>query len=643
MSKSNVRVRLLQLVMVVGFVLLVARAGQIQILRGSHYRQQVASDRMERVELPAPRGTIYDRYGQELALTRPIYRVDLTYREFENLSDDLPTVAGALGVPIGHVRQQGRQQYRYLHGPFFHDQVEPIRGMSGVHLREESQRLHPNPSLARALLGRPELDSVRVATGLERVLDSLLAGVPGQAVVINDQLGSRQVQSPSRLDAFPEPGHDVYLTIDVGLQDIVERTLDEAIERYEADAADILVMDPRTGELLALASRRASGGAPPDVFTHAFEPGSTAKIFAAAGLLVHDLVQPEDSVWGENGEWAIGRRVIHDHEPEDWMRLPDVIRRSSNIGIAKLAARMDREQQYRILRDFGFGYPTTVDFPVESAGRLRHPRDWSGTSNASLAIGYEFAVTMLQLAQAYAAVANDGILLRPQLIREVRKGDRVVFRSTSEPVRQVVSPEIAAQLRSMLKGVVLEGGTGETAALTSFEIGGKTGTARRASPSGYIPGSYRASFAAMLPVDDPQLVVIVKLDDPKDYYARQSAAPLTRAVLAGMLSARSPFLDFARTNVTSDAPDPEPAVGRGSTPYVVRLPLQAARHRPDSSVVPDLIGRTFREAARQLHALGLRVAIEGSGSVTAVDPAPGSRVGSGEVITLIGRDVASSP
>jgi cell division protein FtsI (penicillin-binding protein 3) len=438
---------------------------------------------------------------------------------------------------------------------------------------------------------------------------------------------------------MPVAGHDVFLTIDARAQEIAEWLLQEGVEEYEASGGDVVVLDPRTGEILAVASIDARGRSTADAFSGQFEPGSTAKLFVAAALLEHGLASEGDSVWAEEGLFRLGGRTIHDEHPSGWLTLAGVIERSSNIGIVKFAERLSPEQQFGMLRGFGLGSPTGVEHPAESGGTLWKPHQWSGTTPASLAMGYEVAVTALQLAQAYAAIANDGVMVRPTLIREVRSPDgRTVYRHVPEPVRRVVAPEVARALRAMLHGVVYRGGTAENAALTSYELAGKTGTARRAGPGGYVPGAYYANFAALFPAHDPQLVMVVKLVDPEGGYARLSAAPLTRAMVEQLLAARSGVLDRSRLALAEPEEDAEAAIAAGTVPYVVEWPVAEVPDTLSPRRVPNVVGRSLREAARRLHAAGLRVRVEGWGVVESVEPRPGTTVEPGTLITVRARE-----
>jgi cell division protein FtsI (penicillin-binding protein 3) len=488
------------------------------------------------------------------------------------------------------------------------------------------------------VIGRPA-EGGRPATGLERELDSLLAGTPGQAVVIKDGRG-RELESPGRLHQFPVPGHDVVLTLDATLQDIAEAALAEAIDRLRAVGGDVVMLDPRTGEILALTSRTARGASTTSAFTSVFEPGSTAKVFAAAALLEDDLVAPGDSVFGERGTWVMAHRTIHDDHPQDmpaWMTLADAIAVSSNIGTVKFAQRLSPPQQYRMLRAFGIGAATSVEFPAESRGRLPRPDGWSGTTPQSLAIGYELSVTPLQLAQAYAVIANGGVLLRPVLVKEVRDPhQRVVYAHRAEPVRRVVRAEVARDLSAMLRGVVAEGGTGASAGLRTYELAGKTGTARRMGPRGYERGQHTAVFAALFPADAPQLVTVVKLDAPQGSYAAVTAAPLTRRMLEQALAARSEGLDRAQMARETAAPPSGARAGPGGRRprYVVSWPVVPVADSAVARRVPDVRGLPLREAVGRLHRVGFQVRTVGLGAVVGTTPAAGDSVTLGTVVTV---------
>ncbi len=641
MAKPLVRLRVVEIGVGVALLALVLRAAQVQLLEGARYAAAAKAQRTEHVVLEARRGTLFDRHGLGLALTQETYHVGVAPNELRDPPRDAATIARRLRLAPRDVDRGLHRRYAWFAGPFTTLDVQPLRSMRGIHLEPVRRRFYPSPEFARAVIGRVGEDGRGGGGGgggLERLLDSLLAGTPGAAVVLKDREG-REYESPARVIADPVPGNDVVLTLDAELQEIAQRALDDAIDNMEADGGDVVMLDPATGEILAAASRRADGSMRPSAFTETFEPGSLAKIFAAAALITFNRVRPGEHVSGEGGRYRLPDRVVTDEHPLPSLTLADAIRVSSNIALVKFSSRLHPDEQYGVLRAFGFGAPTGVEFPAESPGRLRPPREWSRPSSASLAIGYELAVTPIQLAAAYGAIANAGVLLEPTLIREIRAPDgAVLYRHHAEPVRRVVRSEVAAKLRDLLRGVVEAGGTAERAALANFQLAAKTGTARRVVGGRYAAGQYTASFAALFPADEPQLVVVMKIDNPQrgSYFAAQTAAPVTRSMLEQALAARTVALDRARlSNVaaTADrAPLDEPD---GVVPYVVQWPYlpDTVAAQPDR-IVPNVTGRPLREAARTLHGRGFHVVVKGWGVVHHTWPAAGEHAATGSTVTV---------
>src|SRR6058998_3649167 len=636
MAKPAVRLRVVEHGVFVALALLAVRAAQVQLLEGRRWAEEAQAQRTERIVLQAPRGTLSDRHGTPLALTQETYHVGVAPNELRDPVKDGAVIARQLGLSARAWQQALRRRYAYFAGPFSALEVQPLRSTRGVHLEAVVNRFYPAPQLARATIGRVGDDGYG-ASGMEKTLDSLLAGRPGSAVVLKDRAG-REYESPARVIAQPVAGHDVVLTLDAELQEIAQRALDDALRRMDADGGDVVMLDPATGEVLAIASRQRDGTARPSAFIDTFEPGSVAKIFAAAALLSLKRVRPGEHVSGEDGTYRLPGRTITDEDPQPTLTLADAIRVSSNIAIVKFAARLTPAEQYGMLRDFGFGALTGIEFPGEAAGRLRPPSEWTRPSAASLAIGYELSVTPIQVTVAYAALANGGLLLQPTLIREVRSPEGpVLYRHEPEPVRRAVSPEIAAALRDLLRGVV-ERGTGAEAALTNFPVAAKTGTTRRVVNGHYAAGQYTASFAALFPADKPQLVLVVKIDNPHkgSHFAAQTAAPVTRSMLEQALAARTVALDRARLSTAAPRAAAVPVDDDGGlVPYVVPWPYQ-----PDSAgvgprrAVPDVAGFGMREAVRTLHRRGFRVALRGWGVAEHTWPAAGDSAAAGSMVTL---------
>lgn len=650
MAKPLARIAVMQFGFGLGVLAILGRAAQLQLFQGDDWARQAERQRTEETVLPARRGALYDRNGVPLAVSHEYYHVGVAPNELAEPRRIAPLLSRSLRVSLPALERdlRARKRWIYFHGPFTATQVEPLRRLSGVHLTGNFQRFYPSRALARPIIGGLSPDRPAGAAGLELSLDSILTGQPGEAVLLKDRAG-RRYASPARVVREPVAGNDVVLTLDAELQEIAERGLDDALQEMRAEGGDVVFLDPRNGELLALASRQAGTKAATraSTFTDPFEPGSTAKLFTAAALIVHGRVDSNDAVFAEGGQWRMpinrsGRfRVITDaHKTTGNLTLARTIQVSSNVGMAKFSSRLSPEEQFEMLRDFGFGTPTGAEFPSESRGRLARPDKWQPMyTRASMAMGYEFGVTPVQLAAAYGAIANDGLLLTPTLVREIRSpAGEVLYRHRPEPVRRVVTPKVAAQLREFMRGAVAEGGTGGEAQLANYSLLGKTGTAVRFEGGRYVPGEYTASFAALFPADDPQLVVVVKIDNPRGhYYGGLTAAPVTRTMLQQALASRRVAIDRSRLAPRdSAAPRAQgaPAAPTGSPPVVLSIPYQPDRTRRDALPVPHVTGRPVREAALALHRRGFRVALRGLGRVIRTQPAGGEPATPGTAVTV---------
>ena len=660
MAKPAVRIAFLQVVFALAIGALLVRAGWLQLIRGRELARRAEEQRTAPRELMARRGTIYDRNGVPLVVSQPKFRVQVALREVRDTARLLRVFAADLGMRADTLRRsfrRGTPRYPYFHGPFTARQVERLRGFRGVYLEPTYSRSYPSGELATAIIGRLDSDGLHGASGLERTMDTLLAGSPGLTTDLRDPAG-RRIESPGRLIREPVPGHDVVLTIDAELQAIAEYTLARALRDFRAEGGDVVFLDPRSGELLALASFAPGESRVPSFFTTPFEPGSTAKPFTAAALLTHGRVSPEETVSGDNGVWTFPissrvNRTIRDVHPERGeLTLARAIQKSSNIAMAKFALKLRPEEHYDMLRRFGFGAPTGVEFPSEAIGSFARPHRWRfGLEGQSVAMGYSFSVTPVQLASAYAALANDGLLLAPTLVREVRNPEgAVTYRHQPELIRRVISSEVAATIREYLNEAASDSGTGGRAQVRGGLLG-KTGTALVAERGGYQRGDYRASFAAIYPARDPQLVVVVTIDRPRgEYYGGATAAPVTADMLRQALAAKTGVVD--KTGLGEAAPAGErPPGGRPADPVVpvsaVAVPLNGAgappvtASSPRFAIIPEVAGRSLRAAIYALHQRGFRVRVEGAGRPVRTAPAAGDSLARGRLVVLF--TTADSP
>jgi cell division protein FtsI (penicillin-binding protein 3) len=647
MARPAKRILVLQVIFAAGVAGILGRAAWLQLVRGRELARRAAEQRTAPRELMARRGTLYDRNGVPLVISQPKFRVQIALREVRDTARLLRVFANDLGLRADTLRRafrRGTPRYPYFHGPFTARQVERLRSFRGVYLEPAYSRAYPKGALAAPIIGRLDADGVHGASGLERTLDSLLAGVPGLTTDLRDPSG-RRIESPGRLIRPPVAGHDVVLTLDAELQAIAEYTLARALRDFRAQGGDVVFLDPRSGELLALASLAPGDNSVASVFTTPFEPGSTAKPFTAAALLALKRVTPTETVSGNNGTWTFPitprvTRTIRDVHPQPGeLTLARAVQVSSNIGMAKFALKLRPEEHYDMLRRFGFGAPTGVEFPSEAVGSFSRPHRWRyGLEPQSVAMGYSFSVTPVQLAAAYGALANEGVLLAPTLVREVRGPDGDVrYRHEPEPVRRAIPPEVAATIREYLNEAASDSGTGGRAQVRGGVLG-KTGTALVAERGGYQKGEYRASFAAIYPARDPQLVVVVTIDRPQGaYYGGVTAAPVTAEMLRQALAAKSGVVD--KTTLGETAPTVErpgghrPSAGRVSS---VTLPL-ADSPRPKAApiaIVPDVAGRPLRAAIYALHQRGFRVRVEGEGRAVRTWPGAGDSLPAGRVVVL---------
>ena len=662
--KAPSRVGTIHLLLALFVVALLVKTARVQLLDGRRLAASGARQQSTTSNIPAPRGEIFDSRGELLAQSRETVKLDIAPKELRDVRK-LRVAMQRAHIPAEWVARATDTSKKWASLPmrFRAVDVAAISAMRGVYAKPVIERAYAFSEGTRRIIGRVDADGNAV-DGMELALDSLLKGKAGNVVVMKDVHG-RHFESPDASGTPAVPGNSVVLTINQELQEISERELADAVARMGAEGGDVVVMNPADGEVLAMASYRSDPRATASTaLTEPYEPGSTMKPFIAALLLEHGLAKETDVVPTYNGKFSINGRDISDEHPYPQLALSDVIRYSSNIGIVQFAQRLQARDQFEGLRDFGFGTPTGVSYPVEASGTLRAPVKWSKQSANSLAMGYEVAVTPLQLVAAYVALANGGELLEPSLVKEVRAPDgTVLYKHQRRVVRRVVSQAVARRVRDMLLGVVEAGGTAKRADLGSFSLAGKTGTARRTVHGSYAAGDHIPTFVGLFPADNPQFVILVKIDNPKgDYMGGLTAAPVTKRVLEAALASRDASLDrrslaasrherlpdstarpvglsVARVGGTATVRADTPTVAIDDTiaprTFVATLPL---RSKPKAAVVPpravpDVHGFTLRQAVHALHAAGFRVELDLKGTGD-TQPVAGSMIPVGTLVHL---------
>ncbi len=653
-----------------GALMICVRAAQIQVLQGGQWSALAEAQHMTDKEVVAARGAVLDRDGAALAVSRETYRVSVAPRELEDREAVATLLQRALELAPRKARQLVAEDRRWAVAPgrFPPTVRDRLAGIKGVYLDRELERYYPHGDLARGALG-VVVDGVGQG-GIEQAFDELLRGRAGREVVARDNQG-RDIPGEAFQVEAPRSGGQVVLSLDLDLQEIARQALEEAIETSQARGGDVLITDPGTGDVLALVSIRDGKTAGLGVVNTPYEPGSTLKPFTVAAMLQRRVASLSATVDVGNGTWAVAGRVLHDVHTSGRMSISDALRVSSNVGIAKAAQSLSPGDQYENLRDFGFGVLTGVQIPGEVAGLLRRPDRWSAQSPASLAIGYEISVTPLQMAMAYGALANGGLLMQPRVVKEIRDADgTVVERFGPRTVRRVVDERVARSVSRVLVDVV-EDGTGTSAGLGLFKVAGKTGTSRTYDADKGYGAGYFASFVGFFPAEDPQLVVFVKLENPRGaYYGGAVAAPVTRATMEAALAARATPLDRAqllrtvRAELVTPTPSPVSFASQPIDPPAPPLYAEDLMTGGDGSAdelmtagdgsaaasavdelppgvigipIPDVAGLPTRIAARRLHGLGLRVKQEGTGPILGSFPPAGSRLQAGDTVVLVVR------
>ncbi len=653
------RRRLLLVAWLAAAVVIVWRAAELQVTEVAAWRAEADRQHRTQAEVPAPRGTIRDRTGLPLALSHETFRVSVAPHEIAagaNGGDEIAgRLEGALNMSPEEARRVVNSTRRWVVLPGRYPPIvrEELAGVTGVYVERELRRFRPHGELARAVLG-VEVDGMGRG-GVEQAFEEILHGDPGLEVMARDSEG-RPIPGDAWTVRPPRSGGEVVLTLDLDLQEIAHEAIAEAVEKTGARSGDLLVTDPRSGEVLAMVSLKADGSTDLSALHSPYEPGSTLKPFTVAGLLAGDYATLGDSVDTGDGRWTSHGRTITDVQAVGKVTLEHALRVSSNVGIAKLAERLTQDEQYEVLRDFGFGVATGMGLPGEASGLLRRPAGWSRQSSASLAIGYEIGVTPLQMAMAYGALANGGQLVQPRIVREVRNPDGTVAEEfESRTIRRVIPEAVARDINASLVGAV-EDGTGSRAQLTTFAVAGKSGTSRAyGSHGGYERGGYYASFIGFFPADDPQLLVFVKLERPQgEYYGGATAAPVTRATMEAVLAARHPPIDrsalarVSRPLQRTLSPAPTSGVTLASTgarpadPGPVS-PAPAEARGGDARPVPEVRGLSPRVAARRLHSQGFRVIWNGGGSIQGTAPASGEFLLPGDTIRLLSAASTGPP
>jgi cell division protein FtsI (penicillin-binding protein 3) len=634
----------------------VQRAWDIQVAHPEDHTR----DYKQEIELEAKRGNIYDRRGVALALSADLDSVFVDPFALHTNQIDLTETARTLGKLLSidtHgllERMSGKRRFVWVKR-----RITPAESAAlaqtgllgkGVGVRKESRRYYPNLGTAAHILGFTD-DQGHGVEGLERAFETRLRGATDKVKAEFDARGG-VVFAEEALDGTSAQGQNLTLTIDREIQVIAERELELGVRASEARAGHVVVMDPATGEILALANYptfnpNAPGSGDPSARRNRavqdrFEPGSVIKTFTIAGALASGAISPSQQIDCENGAYVVGDSTIHDTHRYGVMTPGEILAHSSNIGTAKIGAAMGKEGLYKALRKFGFGARTEVELPAETDGVLRNYKKWYEIDAATAAFGQGMSITNLQLATAMSAVANGGKLVKPMIVSSISDvTGKTVEQFAPVTRRQVVPAATAHLVTDMLTGVTTSGGTGEAAALDGYLVAGKTGTAQKADPrGGYAEGAWTATFVGFAPAQRPKLVVSVVIDEPVvEHYGGLVAGPVFKRIASQALRHMGVPAENSGDKLAEMA---KLAAERRAAAEAQAIAARASEHRePGQQLsegqvrVPDLRGFGARTALITIARAGLQVTVAGTGAVVEQKPAAGSIVNLGTTVHAV--------
>jgi cell division protein FtsI (penicillin-binding protein 3) len=638
------------------YVLVVLRAFHIQILGVRGIRERGAKQYCVKIPLVPKRGAILDRTGNELAVSVATKSIFVQPAKLASADSAAKLLSRRISRPAAQLRRMFSSEKSFLWvksqmpSSAAEDIVKEIREAQGggkkpgvedgIGIVEEPKRFYPNRELASSLLGFTDLDSTGIE-GVELSLDKYLRGERAFLMCERDARGRVIVPSTTPVEVNSQ-GSSVSLTIDRNVQHVAESELKEAVSRYKARGGIALVMQPKTGEILAMASLptynpNTPATAVPEArknhaLTDTFEPGSTFKVFTMASALEMGCVRTSDKVFCENGSYRYADRVLHDAHPHGWLTVPEVLKYSSNIGASKISERMDPERFHDTIRAFGFGTKTGIELVGEVWGILPPKAGFKGIRRATVSFGQGISVTPIQMATAMSAVVNGGKVMKPFIVREIRDPEgKVVYRGEPKELRRVLSPKTSEQMREMMGLVVQEDGTGTQARIKGFLVGGKTGTAQKVEvgTGKYSPNKRVSSFIGFLPLQDPELMILVVIDEPKgQVYGGVVAAPAFNqiAVKTAYYLGIPPTEPVARAVARQETE----AKGPGGVP-ITRVSTSPAE---SAMVMPDLRGLSMGRAVDVMGRYSVKLSLVGTGVARSQTPSPGQLLVPGTECTV---------
>lgn len=630
----QIRIRFFGALFIAVFLVIAGRGYYLHVVQAPQLQDRADQQRQRVVELAPQRGSILDRNGAPLALsldTQSLYADPVLVKNPQQVAEQLAGLLKLEKQPLAELLT-AKKRFVWIQrklDPEVADQIRKMR-IAGLQFVPEHKRFYPQASVGAHVVGFTGLDP-KGLEGIELEYDQLLQGQPGRMVSQRDARG-RGMATAEQLIQGGVPGHNLRLTLDRSLQYIAEKELARVIKETKALSGTVVVMEPASGKILAMASQPDYNPNRPGksrissrrnrAVTDMYEPGSTFKPFLLAGVLEEKLIGLDQKTYCENGRYKVGGKIIRDTKKHRKLTLQEMLKYSSNIGFAKLGKALEREKLYAYLTDFGFGQITGLDLPGESPGLLREPSRWFEIDLAAISFGQGLTVTPIQIVSAMSVIANGGLLMEPYLVERVIDAQgRTVAKHLPQVKRRVISAQTAKQVRDMMVTVTEPGGTGTRAALPGYRVGGKTGTAQKVDTvtGGYSIDKRVSSFIGFVPAEQPALVVSVIVDEPEGKgYGGVVAAPVFARIAEQSLNYLNilPKGSVSAIDATQDdnAPLPDLAALIPDTKPI------------DGLVMPDFRGMSYRQVLQAMEEKRLNLKLSGSGQVVDQSPAPGRTI-----------------
>jgi len=649
-GKNWLKVRLVSVLLffIIAFAVLVFRAFQLQILSGEKLKNMAQRQHTAIVQLQAERGMIYDRNGEKLAVS---VLADSVYADPTRVDDPAKVarqIAGILNLDKHEVLKKiaEAKSFCWLSRKISPDQAANVESakIEGIFMIKEPKRFYPNGQLAAHLIGFAGVDANGLE-GLENRYDDILKGKSEKMAWSKDAKGKKMFVHVGSDETKKDESANLVLTIDSRIQYLVETHLKEAVYAKGAKGGIAIVMDPKTGEILAMANEL--GFNPNNIHgltserwrnravTDYFDPGSTFKPFLVAGALEEKTIREAEKFFCEDGNYVVANRVIHEanRKSHGQLSVRDILKYSSNIGSVKIAQKLGKEKFYKYIDNFGFGTKTGIDLPGESPGMVRPVRKWTKVDAATIAFGQGISVTAIQMISAMSAIANGGVLMKPYILRSVTDKNNIPIKIYNPTVvRKVVSADTAKRLTGMLTEVVgAVDGTGKNANIVNVAVAGKTGTSQKFdfSRNVYSREKVRTSFMGFFPADNPQVAILVILDEPqRDKWGGVAAAPVFKSI-------GEQILNCFKTNIRET-----PIFEQGKQDKIRLVAAQETIVAPgidnnDESVMPDFRGLTIREAMKKAKARSIEIKVSGNGWAIRQYPPAGRVLGEDRVCRVV--------